>query len=126
MDKIEEKLHIGGHKEDANHAHATAGLDGGHGAQANHGQYVQSAGKYGEHGHVAGPEGHGANAYGAKDAHTGHQEGPLEKIKNKVKGKKGGAAGHGEDGSSSSSSESDGEGGRRICLVVQKKKHGIF
>ncbi|MCO5558990.1 hypothetical protein L7F22_012581, partial [Adiantum nelumboides] len=79
--------------------------------------------KYGVAGHdghhaTLGEHLHGDQAagYGAPASAAAHHEGPMQKVKNKVKGKK---EGH-DDSSSSSSSESDGEGGRR------KKKLGIF
>ncbi|KAI5073346.1 hypothetical protein GOP47_0011359 [Adiantum capillus-veneris] len=138
--------HIGGYKkeeEEQKHGlHAAPAPAGEHGVEhaAGYGEhgvahpaggaYVQSA-PYGDKpgvGHAGGEHDHGkygpasdqAAGYGAGAT---HHEGPLEKVKNKIKGKKPphkeGRQGD-DEGSSSSSSESDGEGGRR------KKKHGLF
>ncbi|KAI5073363.1 hypothetical protein GOP47_0011376 [Adiantum capillus-veneris] len=129
VEKISEKLHIGGHKKEEGQQ-----KDGQHAAPAPAGEHgVEHAAGYGEHGvaHVEsapygdkhGVEHHGHGPAAGCGEAAAHHEGPLEKVKNKIKGKKqpheGGRQGD-DEGSSSSSSESDGEGGRR------KQKHGLF
>ncbi|KAI5082352.1 hypothetical protein GOP47_0002095 [Adiantum capillus-veneris] len=107
MEKIGDKLHMGGHKKEEPH---TVGA-------AHPPQYAAPG-----YGVGAAAPGYSAATpgYGAPTTATPHQEGAMGKIKNKVKGSKNKVKVHGEDTSSSSSSESDGAGGRR------KKKMGIF
>ncbi|KAI5068575.1 hypothetical protein GOP47_0016920 [Adiantum capillus-veneris] len=101
MEKVGEKLHMGGHKKEDKHqpgAHPTP---------------VAPAG------YVHDPHHTGAGATAGAPAAGAHQEGFMGKMKNKVKGGKDKtkAKAHGGD-SSSSSSESDGEGGHRKKKVV--------
>ncbi|MCO5583683.1 hypothetical protein L7F22_037596 [Adiantum nelumboides] len=129
------------------HAGGVYGVEPGTGAAYGGDKYGVSG--HDGHQHALGEHVHGgdqAAGYGAPaSAAAAHHEGPVQKVKNKVKAKK---EEH-DDGSSSSSSETDGEGGRRVStlpstlltrspfylkflsillssLLLQKKKLGLF
>ncbi|MCO5569811.1 hypothetical protein L7F22_023525 [Adiantum nelumboides] len=113
MEKIGDKLHMGhGKKDEYTEAQPQPQP---HPANPNYGIHAASGAQPTA---GAAPTGYGVHAapgVPASAVPTHEGGGTMEKMKNKVKGKKGP---HGED-VSSSSSESDGEGGRR------KKKIGV-
>ncbi|KAI5082350.1 hypothetical protein GOP47_0002093 [Adiantum capillus-veneris] len=126
MEKIGDKLHMGGHKEEphtvgaayvpqyAAPGYATPGYGAAHAPQYAAPGYGAAAPGYGAtHAPQYAAPGYGAAApgYGAPTSAAPHQEGTMDKIKNKVKGKKNKVKTHGGE---SSRSESDGEGGRRV------------